>query len=199
MARSNNWASFHLPANRNGRSASIDEWAGPQIVFDKNRIGRFGARPLGGSGRRDAEAAPVARGAYDFDTPYSRIGWDDDKWDGAIRTEHVDHLVAGMSISDMDFKCAPAITAALKRRVAHENWGEDRHEHAGPMAFKKGIIDWNGSVSASTYQLDNLEITTGVHPGLRRHPRLHQAGRKRYCWRRRSITASTATSAMPRR
>ena len=113
-----------------------------------------------------ATAAP-ASGKYDFDTPVNRIGWDDEKWDGAIRREHVDHLVAGMSISDMDFKCAPAITAALARRVQHQNWGETDMELAGPMAFKQGIIDWNKrryGIDVITH--DNLAITTGVHPGL---------------------------------
>ena len=84
-----------------------------------------------------------AGGKFDFDTPYSRIGFDDEKWDGAIRKEGVDHLVAGMSISDMDFRCAPAITAALRARIAHENWGETDMEAAGPMAFKRGVIEWN--------------------------------------------------------
>jgi cystathionine beta-lyase len=133
----------------------------------KTGLGVLALGPLAAAVARDAEAAPAARGAYDFDTPYIRIGWDDDKWDGAIRTEHVDHLVAGMSISDMDFKCAPAITAALQRRVAHENWGETDMDCAGPMAFKKGIIDWNKKhYGIDVIHLDNLEITTGVHPGL---------------------------------
>src|SRR5579863_2338397 len=131
-------------------------------------LGPLALGPLAASAAESADAAASsASGSYDFDTPYSRIGWDDDKWDGAIRTEQVDHLVAGMSISDMDFKCAPAITAALKRRVAHENWGETDMDCAGPMAFKRGIIDWNKKhYGIDAITLDNLEITTGVHPGL---------------------------------
>jgi cystathionine beta-lyase len=110
-------------------------------------------------------AQPI--GKFDFDTPYSRIGWDDEKWDGAIRREGVDHLVAGMSISDMDFKCAPVITAALAKRIAHENWGETDMESAGPMAFKRGVIEWNKRrYGIDSITLDNLAITTGVHPGL---------------------------------
>src|SRR6185312_2854959 len=121
--------------------------------------------PLASSVAQSAQT--TATGAYDFDTPYSRIGWDDDKWDGAIQREQVDHLIAGMSISDMDFKCAPAITAALKRRVAHENWGETDMTTAGPMAFKRGIIAWNKKhYGIDVITLDNLEITTGVHPAL---------------------------------
>ena len=123
--------------------------------------------PLAASLAREAEAAPRNAAEFDFDTPYSRIGWDDEKWDGAIRTEQVDHLVAGMSISDMDFKCAPAITAALLKRVHHENWGETDMKSAGPMAFKRGVIEWNRRrYGIDQITLDNLEITTGVHPGL---------------------------------
>ena len=114
-----------------------------------------------------ASEPAAAAGNFDFDTPLSRLGYDDEKWDGAIRREGVDHLVAGMSISDMDFRCAPAITAALAKRVAHQNWGETDMQSAGPMAFKRGVIEWNRRhYGIDSVNLDNLEITTGVHPGL---------------------------------
>ena len=32
-------------------------------------------------------------------------------------------IVAGMGVADMDFRCAPIITAALQKRVAFPNWG----------------------------------------------------------------------------
>ena len=70
----------------------------------------------------EASAAPMD-GRYDFDTPYNRLGFDDVKWDGAVRTEHMSHIVAGMGIADMDFRCAPVITEALRKRIQHENWG----------------------------------------------------------------------------
>ena len=56
-------------------------------------------------------------GKYDFDTPYNRLGFDDVKWDGAVRTEHMSNIVAGMGIADMDFRCAPVITEALRKRI----------------------------------------------------------------------------------
>ena len=122
--------------------------------------------PLAASLAKSSPAKAAGSG-FDFDTPLSRIGYDDEKWDGAIRREGVDHLIAGMSISDMDFRCAPAITAALAKRVAHENWGETDMQSAGPMAFKRGVIEWNKRrYGIDAVNLDNLEITTGVHPGL---------------------------------
>ena len=90
----------------------------------------------------EARAAPMS-GKYDFDTPYNRLGFDDVKWDGAIRTEHMSHIVAGMGMADMDFRCAPVITAALRKRMQHENWGYIDMGSPGPMAFKEGIINWN--------------------------------------------------------
>src|SRR5271170_3075427 len=61
-----------------------------------------------------------APGKYDFDTPYNRVGTDCIKWDAPIRNYHMDRIVAGMGIADMDFRCAPAITKALQERVQHE-------------------------------------------------------------------------------
>ena len=80
------------------------------------------AASLAASG--SASAAP-ANGKYDFDTPYNRIGTDCVKWDGAIRDEHMPpgKIVAGMGIADMDFECAPMVTAALQNRINHHNWG----------------------------------------------------------------------------
>ena len=78
------------------------------------------AASLAASG--SASAAP-ANGKYDFDTPYNRIGTDCVKWDGAIRDEHMPKIVAGMGIADMDFECAPMVTAALQKRINNHNWG----------------------------------------------------------------------------
>src|SRR5471030_2773225 len=70
---------------------------------------------VGGGGTLAAAAATVVAGApegingkFDFDTPYNRIGTDSVKWDGPIATGNTDkdHIVAGMGIADMDFRCA---------------------------------------------------------------------------------------------
>ena len=116
---------------------------------------------------REAVAAPMSGGKYNFDKPYNRIGFDDVKWDGAMREEHVNHLVAGLGVADMDFECAPVVTAALAKRMQHHNWGYLDMAEPGPMAFKQGLIDWNRKrygITAMT--MENTGITTGVHAGL---------------------------------
>ncbi len=115
----------------------------------------------------EASAAPMGGGKYDFDTPYNRIGFDDIKWDGAIRTEHMTKIVAGMGIADMDFRCYPGITEALRKRITHESWGYLDMGSPGPMAFVQGLIDWNHKrYGITAINHENLGITTGVHAGI---------------------------------
>jgi cysteine-S-conjugate beta-lyase len=101
-------------------------------------------------------------GMYDFDTPYNRIGTDCIKWDSPIRNFHMDRIVAGMGIADMDFRCAPAITKALQERVQHETWGYLDM----PKDFQAGIIGWNKRRYGIDINPELLGITTGVHAGL---------------------------------
>ena len=101
-------------------------------------------------------------GKFDFDTPYNRIGTDSIKWDAAMRTDGIDHIVAGMGIADMDFRCAPVITKALQDRIQHEVWGYLDM----PKAFPEGIIKWNKRRYGIDVNPELLGITTGVHPGL---------------------------------
>ena len=122
--------------------------------------------PLAASLASSTEAS-AAGGKYDFDTPYNRIGTDSIKWDAALRDEHMSHIVAGMGIADMDFRAAPSITAALKKRMEHENWGYMDMGSPGPKAFAQGLIDWNKRrYGISNMTLENTAITTGVHSGL---------------------------------
>src|SRR5436190_1974173 len=84
--------------------------------------------------------APLADSTkFDFDTPYSRLGTESTKWDAALANNEMGTITAGMGIADMDFKCAPSITKALKDRVAHENWGY----LTLPKTFAEGIAAWN--------------------------------------------------------
>ena len=59
----------------------------------------------------------VVPSQFDFDTPYNRVGTDSVKWDQQIRTYGKDNIAVGMGIADMDFKTAPCITEALRRRL----------------------------------------------------------------------------------
>jgi cystathionine beta-lyase len=119
-----------------------------------------------GGAAPNAAAAPsvaLARGArYDFDTIYSRIGTDSTKWDAQIAKYGKDSIVAGMGVADMDFRCAPFITEALKERIAHENWGY----LAIPKSFPDAIVGWNEKRYGLSVNPGNLELTNGVHPGL---------------------------------
>jgi cysteine-S-conjugate beta-lyase len=121
---------------------------------------------VGAVGSRLSKAAPDAVGGtsvkYDFDTPYSRIGTDSTKWDAAMKTNNVDHLVAGMGIADMDFKCAPCITQALAHRIQHENWGYI----TVPASYADGIVKWNKKRYGIDIDRNLMGLTTGVHPGL---------------------------------
>src|SRR5262245_45132865 len=106
-----------------------------------------------------APGATPARGArYDFDTVYSRIGTDSTKWDAQIARFGKDNVVAGMGVADMDFRCAPFITEALKERIAHENWGY----FTIPKAFPDAIVRWNDTRYGLALNPGNLEITNGV-------------------------------------
>ena len=66
-----------------------------------------------------------------------------------VRDEKMTKIVAGMGVADMDFRCAPAITEALQKRVAFPNWGYNMIDgdlfmgNAGGSPFIKGIVDWN--------------------------------------------------------
>src|SRR5262249_53523663 len=106
------------------------------------------------------EAAP--NGKYDFETPYNRIGTDSVKWDQAMRQNGMDHIIAGMGIADMDFRCAPAITDALKKRIEHENWGY----LDTPKSFVDGVVAWNKKRYGLNVNPESVVITTGVHPGI---------------------------------
>lgn len=118
-------------------------------------------------------AAASAGGKYDFDTPYNRIGTDSVKWDEPLRDEHMSHIVAGMGIADMDFECAPMITAALQKRLNHHNWGYEMLDidlilgDASDHPFVKGIVDWNRNrYGIHNLSAKNLGVTTGVHSGI---------------------------------
>ena len=123
--------------------------------------------PLAASIAASAPAAAAAPGKYDFDTPYNRLGTDSVHWDQPKRDEHMSKIIAGMGVADMDFRCAPAIMAGLRKRMEHENWGYIDMDSPGPQAFMQGIIDWNKRrYGINVINHSNLGIGTGVHSGL---------------------------------
>ena len=108
-------------------------------------------------------SAPAAPGdPYDFDTPYNRIGTDTQKWDMQIRLYGRENIAVGMGVADMDFRTAPAITAALKARMQHENWGY----LDPPPSFIDAIVDWNRKRYGIEINRDLLLLGSGVHPSM---------------------------------
>jgi cystathionine beta-lyase len=99
---------------------------------------------------------------YDFDTPYSRFGTDCIKWDAQVRRYGKDSIVAGMGISDTDFRTAPPITRALAARLKHENWGYLDM----PQSFPDAIIGWNKRRYGIDIHPDRMLLSTGVHPSI---------------------------------
>ncbi len=106
--------------------------------------------------------AAAAGQKFDFDTPYNRIGTNSIKWDAQLRNFGKDSLVAGMGISDTDFRTAPVITEALNQRVKHENWGYLDM----PRSFPETIISWNKRRYGIEIHPERMLLSTGVHPSI---------------------------------
>ena len=106
-------------------------------------------------------AAP-AETTFDFDTPYNRLGTDSMKWDAQVRRYGKNSIVAGMGISDTDFRTAPSITKALTERVKHENWGYLEM----PQSFIETIISWNKRHYGIEINPHQMLLSTGVHPSI---------------------------------
>ena len=127
-----------------------------------NRRGFLGAA-LAGTPLLTATAAKAAANTkFDFDTPYNRFGTDSVKWDAQARRYGKNSIVAGMGISDTDFRTAPAITKALAERVKHENWGYLDM----PQSFLDTIIGWNKRHYAIEIDPKKMLLSTGVHPSI---------------------------------
>lgn len=117
-----------------------------------------------------ASITPASAGAlvkagndtYDFDTPYDRFGTDCVKYDRQIDRYGKDSIIVGMGVADMDFRAAPAITAALQARLAHENWGYLEM----PPEFVEGVIDWNRRRYGVAINPDLFTVSSGVYPGI---------------------------------
>lgn len=122
--------------------------------MDREQEAESRKRVAGGSGQ--------ALARFDFDTVDSRVGTHSEKFDRPLRHFGPGSIEIGMGVADMDFRAAPAITAALRDRMSHEVWGYlDMPRH-----FVDGIIEWNRHRYAVTIEPDQLVIAEGVHPAL---------------------------------
>ncbi|WP_270777237.1 MalY/PatB family protein [Segatella buccae] len=94
---------------------------------------------------------------FDFDTVINRRGTNSYKWD-IVKEEDVIPLW----VADMDFKAAPAILEALKKRVEHGVFGYT----LVPGSYYEAIINW--FARRHNWQIDRSWIiyTTGVVPAV---------------------------------
>lgn len=94
---------------------------------------------------------------YDFDEQIPRRGTCSYKWDSAKNED-----VLPMWVADMDFRTAPAIVDALRRRVEHGIFGYTRV----PDSYYQAVIDWFVRRHRWTIEREWIIYTSGVVPAL---------------------------------
>jgi len=110
-------------------------------------------------------AEQAANGKFDFDAIYNRFGTDSTKFDQQIRVYGKDSVQVGMGIADIDFRAAPSITAAINKRVQHENWGYLDMGKATPE-MTEAVAAWNKRRYGVTIDAKAITLSNGVHPAL---------------------------------
>lgn len=94
---------------------------------------------------------------YNFDELVPRRGSNSYKWDSAGSED-----VLPMWVADMDFRTAPAVVEALRKRVEHGIFGYVKV----PAAYYDAIGDWFKRRHSWRVEKDWVLFTTGVVPAL---------------------------------
>lgn len=94
---------------------------------------------------------------YDFDEIIDRRGTNCVKWDGAENQD-----VLPMWVADMDFRTAPVIIEALRRRVDHGVFGYTRV----PQSYYDAVTGWFSRRHGWNIDKDWIIYTSGVVPAL---------------------------------
>ena len=94
---------------------------------------------------------------YNFDEIIPRRGTNSYKWDSAA-----DDSVLPMWVADMDFRTAPPVIDALRRRVEHGIFGYTRV----PDAYYGAVINWFRRRHGWTINRDWIIYTSGVVPAI---------------------------------
>ena len=94
---------------------------------------------------------------HNFDEIIPRRGTNSYKWDSATPPG-----VLPMWVADMDFRTAPAVTEALKRRVEHGIFGYVRV----PDAYYNATINWFKRRHDWRIEKEWIIYTSGVVPAL---------------------------------
>ena len=94
---------------------------------------------------------------YDFDERIPRRDTLSYKWDSAADADTLP-----MWVADMDFRVAPAIVEALRKRVEHGIFGYTRV----PDAYYEAVINWFRRRHGWEIRRDWMIYTSGVVPAL---------------------------------
>ena len=94
---------------------------------------------------------------YDFDTVYDRHDTNSVKWDLCPDPE-----VIPMWVADMDFKAAPFIMDAVRKRVEHGIFG---YTHV-PERYYAAVIDWFGRRRGWEIKREWIRYISGIVPAL---------------------------------
>lgn len=94
---------------------------------------------------------------YNFDEIIPRRGTNSYKWDSSADAD-----VLPMWVADMDFRTAPPVVEALKKRVEHGVFGYVRV----PDAYYEAITNWFARRHAWRIEKEWIIYTTGVVPAL---------------------------------
>ncbi len=97
----------------------------------------------------------------DFDAVIDRRGTDALKWDLLKRSEGKQDIIP-LWVADMDFMVAPAISAALRRRVEHPVFG---YTDASPRFFD-ALLAWYGNRYGFTPDRRTVLLGPGLLPSL---------------------------------
>lgn len=93
---------------------------------------------------------------YDFDKVFDRRDTDSVKWDLCAPG------VIPMWVADMDFKCAPFVLDAIKRRVEHGIFG---YTHV-PDAYYESVINWFDKRRGWKIEKEWIRYIAGLVPAL---------------------------------
>ncbi len=95
--------------------------------------------------------------AFNFDEIVCRRGTDSEKWDGGAAEG-----LLPMWVADMDFRTAPCVIDALRRRVEHGVFG---YEHV-PASYYDAAISWFSRRYGWTMRREWMIYTSGVVPAV---------------------------------
>ncbi|MBO4464496.1 MAG: aminotransferase class I/II-fold pyridoxal phosphate-dependent enzyme, partial [Prevotella sp.] len=94
---------------------------------------------------------------FDFDEIINRRGTNCVKWDEAPSAD-----VIPLWVADMDFKAAPAIQEAVRKRAEHGVFGYS----IVPDAYYDAVINWFQRRHDWTIHREEILYTTGVVPAM---------------------------------